>query len=209
MSYRVDVVFEGAVESMEDHETFEGAMAHYDHLRDELTKTHPHKHWQVDLYDTRPYPPEVVESHIHDETTLMAQEINRLLVESMVALTDLDDINTDDVKARLLGLEVYRDAKTLKAKASGEDYDALVEIMRDIEIKMFGLPPRDTTQPNIQHMSATRHMTARELRDALAAYPSDTTVVVVPRNPGAPVDGYQLIEGVGYDEEVDVVEVWF
>lgn len=65
-AWRVDVIFEGAVDSTENYHTFEYAEQMFEGMIQELASAHPHEEWQVDVYDETAEPPERVLHHPHE-----------------------------------------------------------------------------------------------------------------------------------------------
>ena len=64
---RLDVVFEGAIESQEDYTEADVWPAWNEKLT-ELERDHMDDDWELSIYDTRPYPPEVITTHRNDPT---------------------------------------------------------------------------------------------------------------------------------------------
>lgn len=58
--YRVDVVYDGALDETESFESLERAKEHLDSQVKDLMKNHQGTSWQVSIYDERSYPPELV-----------------------------------------------------------------------------------------------------------------------------------------------------
>jgi len=63
---RVDITFEGAVESMNDFTDPEAAQDTFENLIQEHATEAPDKNWTVDLYDTTAEPPELLDTHEHE-----------------------------------------------------------------------------------------------------------------------------------------------
>jgi hypothetical protein len=68
--YRVDVVYEGALEDSHYFEDSGRAVQFYEDEIQELANAAPGADWSVDLYDESTYPPQVLRDHYHEAETL-------------------------------------------------------------------------------------------------------------------------------------------
>lgn len=64
--YRIDYLFDGALESRDHFADREEAIDQFDFSVSEYAGNNPDKHWQIDLYDETAEPPELIDSHEHE-----------------------------------------------------------------------------------------------------------------------------------------------